>query len=122
MNYFNSPQEAVSVITELLQSKDWETLTSYYDLEELNIDKDKLLSGEYFVEKNQPEASHPAGFWRHKHPFAPGFEYSHHEEAKRDIIKVWLKIEIDEGNNETKIGVDSFLLIKKENGYQIVYE
>lgn len=118
--YFTSPQQSVEIITELLKNENWEILKSYYYLENCSQGViDSMLSGDYFIRKSKPEVAHPGGFWKYKHPFSPGFNYTSHEEIGGDIIKVNLMIEIDQGNGNIQQGISSYFLIKLKNGYQI---
>jgi len=87
--YFPNPESSVEIITQLLLSEDWKTLSSYYYLDEVNQNLlDSLQSGEYFIRKDRPEAAHPGGFWKYKNPFSPGFNYDSHEQMTEDLIKV----------------------------------
>ena len=111
--FFTSPESSVEIITQLLKSEDWKTLSSYYHIENGNQAMiDSLLSGEYFFRKERPEAAHPGDFWKYKHPFSPGFTYSSHEKIAEDLIKVNLIIEIDQGDGIIQTGRDSYLLKK----------
>ena len=121
--YFSGPEESVKIITQLLRTEDWATLSAYYHIPDQDQQLlDSLLSGDYFIRKERPEAAHPAGFWRYRHPFSPGFSYSWHETIKEDLIKVHLVIEIDQGQGMIQTGMDSFLLIKFKEGYKLLPE
>ena len=72
--YFSSPAEAVPIITELLVKKNFKILAKYYDLSDSEVKISEMESGDFFIRKVRPKFSHPAGFWRYKHPFAPGFK------------------------------------------------
>jgi len=121
--YFRSPQESVEIITQLLKSEDWKTLSSYYSFEVQDDELlDSLKSGDYFIRKERPEVSHPGGFWKYRQPFPPGFTYSYQETIAEDIIKVHLEIEIDQGEGMIQRGQDSYLLKKLEKGYQLLPE
>ena len=117
--YFESPAEAVSKTAELLSKKDWETLSRYYDLSETEIAESELTSGKFFVTEEEPEIAHPAGFWRYKHPFAPGFKYQMYETLENNEIRVWVFIEIDQGDGMVQEGRQSFIMKKSDEGYQI---
>ena len=83
--YFKSPKESIEIISNLLRKKEWVELSRYYDLSDSNIDREELESGRFFYATNPPErAAHPGGFWKFKHPFAPGFKYSGHEADGED--------------------------------------
>jgi hypothetical protein len=121
--YFSSPEESVKVISMLLISEDWTTLSSYYYLADSNRDLlDSLLSGDYFIRKDMPETAHPGGFWKYRHPFPPGFTYFSHEQLTEDRIKVNLVINIDQGDGMVQTGKASFLLKKFPEGYKILPE
>ena len=121
--FFPSPETSVEIITQLLKSEDWKTLSSYYYLDDGNQALiDSLLSGDYFIRRKRPDVAHPGGFWKYKHPFSPGFTYSSHEQIAEDIIKVHLTIEIDQGDGMIQTGWDSFVLKKFHKGYKLLPE
>jgi hypothetical protein len=119
--YFSTPQESVEFIAQLLIQEDWETLSKYYFVE--NSDKetiDSLKNGSYFIRDKKPEVVHPAVSWRYKKPFDPNFKYSGHFEEDLARIKVFVGMEIDQGNGMMQQGTYSFYLIKSQNGYQLI--
>ena len=121
--FFPSPEKSVEIITQLLKSENWSTLSSYYYIIDGNQELiDSLMSGEYFIRREMPEVAHPGGFWKYRHPFPPGFTYSSHEIIKENFIKVILIIEIDQGEGLTQVGKASFLLKKFHEGYKILPE
>ena len=121
--FFPSPEKSVEIITQLLKSENWSTLSNYYYTIGVNQELiDSIMSGEYFLRREMPEVAHPAGFWKYRHPFPPGFTYSSHEIIKENFIKVILIIEIDQGEGLTQVGKASFLLKKFHEGYKILPE
>ncbi len=136
--YFDSPRQAVEQITAMLEAKDWPALAHYYDLEGSGIDRAQLVSGEFFWRTERPEVSHPAGFWRYKHPFSPGFHYAWSgsevgianimaapdadtPEGDPGIVKVVLEVEIEQGAGEpVQRGFSEFRMRRSERGYQIL--
>jgi hypothetical protein len=121
--FFPSPEKSVEIITQLLKSENWSTLSNYYYTIGVNQELiDSIMSGEYFLRREMPEVAHPAGFWKYRHPFPPGFNYSSHEKIKENLIKVNLIIEIDQGEGLTQVGKASFLLRKFHEGYKILPE
>lgn len=122
--YFSSTKGAVEIISELLRQQNWAELSRYYDLENTTLNPEELLSGRYFYRPARPEVSHPGGFSRFKEPFAPGFFYDGEILEKSqdgyDIIKVNLRIRIDEGGGVFQEGLDCFFLKKTKNGYRIL--
>lgn len=119
--YFASPEAAIPVITELLRREDWSTLSRYYDLTKTDIERSELESGRFFLRTEQPEGAHPAGFWRYKHPFAPGYKYfSVDDVAAVGVMQVVVAIEIDQGDGTTQRGMSDFLMRQSEHGYQIL--
>jgi len=119
-NFFESPENAVLQITELLLNEQWEELSGYYDLSDDNIMLEELTSGKFFVRTKVPEIAHPGGFWRYKQPFSPGF-ICDFKLIKNNIITVYLKIEIGMGEGRVQKGVDSFKLKKFLGlGYKIL--
>lgn len=120
--FFDSPRQAVDAIRKMLIEKDWASLARYYDLDGSGIDRKTLISGEFFVRTERPEVSHPAGFWRYKHPFAPSFEYSSDSGADQDgIVTVNLSISIDQGSGSpAQEGRDAFQMRQSERGLQVL--
>jgi hypothetical protein len=122
MKYFPSPKEAVPVITELLRQEDFKTLAKYYDLSNSDISPADLESGDFFIEEKRPEVAHPAGFWRYKHPFPPGFKYSGMRPGVRERVHVIsVKISIDQGaESPNQVGYSFFYMIESARGWQIL--
>ena len=122
MYYFASPEEAIPIISGLLGKKDFKTLARYYDLSKSEIKLSELESGDFFIRKERPEIAHPAGFWRYKHPFAPGFKfYSVQATAKDSIYIVEVSISIDQGPDfPEQTGLSYFYMIESEKGWQIL--
>ena len=136
--YFETPRQAVEEITAMLVAEDWPALARYYDLEGSGVDRAQLVSGEFFVRTERPEVSHPADFWRIKHPFHPGFHYAWSgaevdianimsapdadtPEGDPGIVKVVLEVEIEQGAGEpVQRGISEFRMRKSERGYQVL--
>jgi hypothetical protein len=120
--YFSSPAEAVPVITDLLEKENFKTLAKYYDLSNSEINISKLESGEFFIRKERPEVAHPGGFWRNKHPFAPGFKYKSIQSTTREgIYIVEVSIAIDQGpESPEQIGLSYFYMIQSDKGWKIL--
>jgi len=119
--YLPGPEASVEIISQLLLSEDWTTLSSYYYLDDNNKGLiDSLLSGDYFIRRERPEAAHPGGFWKYKHPFSPGFKYESYVQIAEDVVKVNLVIEIDQGDGMIQVGRESFLLKHFAQGYKIL--
>ena len=118
--YFESPQQAVEKIKELLAKEDWHTLARYYDLSNSNILFSQLTSGEYFIRTQEPDVKHPAANWRYKHPFDPAFEYDSYIEQDNNVIQVTMRIIIDDGYDEPVVGIHTFEMIKNDNKYQLI--
>lgn len=120
--WFSSPEEAVPAISEMLRSEDFRRLASYYDLTGSGIDRGELESGDFFIRRERPEVAHPGGFWRYKHPFAPGFKYSGMTSAPGEgVYTIHLRIEIEQGEGSPpQVGLDSFLMIESEKGWQVL--
>ena len=93
LGHFSSPEEAVPIITQLLVKEDFKTLASYYDLSDSGVKLVDLESGDFFIRKKRPEVTHPADFWRFKHPFSPGFKYSSMSNGpKENVYTIHVKI------------------------------
>lgn len=120
MEFFKDPKQAVDLIITMLVSEDWKKLSRYYDLSGTNVDKESLISGDFFIRKKRPEVAHPAGFWRYREPFAPAFSYLSHHTLSDGIVKVTVHVEIDQGGGMIQRGQDSFQLRKSANGYQLL--
>ena len=120
--YFSSPADAVPIITELLKKNNFKTLAGYYNLSNSEIKLSQLESGDFFIRKKRPEISHPAGFWRYKHPFAPGFKYkSVRATAKEAVFIVEVSISIEQGfDSPMQTGLSFFYMIKSDRGWQIL--
>jgi hypothetical protein len=121
-HYFSSPAEAIQIITELLEKKNFKILAKYYDLTNSEIKLNELESGAFFIRKERPEFSHPAGFWRYKHPFAPGFTLNRVQATAKDAVYVIeMTISIDQGFDSPKqIGLSTFYMIKKIKGWKVL--
>ena len=119
--YFSSPQESVELTSDLLIDENWEKLTKYYFLENSGKEiTDSMKNGTYFIRDKRPEVSHPSESWRYKKPFSPKFKYFSHIETEKNIIKVTVSIEIDQGNGMIQQGLSFFYLIRSENGFQLL--
>jgi hypothetical protein len=121
-NYFSSPAEAIPIITELLKKENFKVLAKYYDLSNSEIKLTELESGTFFIRKDRPKFTHPAGFWRYKHPFSPGFTLNRVEAtAKKAVYLVEVSISIDQGSGSPKqIGLSHFYMVKSEKGWKIL--
>jgi len=119
--YFTSPSDAVKQITVLLEDKNWDELAKYYDLTDSQIERASLISGEFFYTEKRPEVAHPEGFWKYKHPFAPGFEFNSMKElAEPGVIEVTVSVEIDQGGGMIQRGLQTFLMRNSDKGYQVM--
>ena len=120
--YFSGPAEAVPIITDLLEKKNFEILSRYYDLSNSDIALTELESGDFFIQKERPEIAHPAGFWRYKHPFAPGFKYQSVRASDKDSIYiVEVSISIDQGaGSPGQMGLSYFYMIKSDKGWKLL--
>ncbi len=120
--YFESPRQAVEAITAMLEVKDWPALSPYYDLEGSDIDRAQLVSGEFFYRTERPEAAHPGGFWRYKHPFSPAFHYvSSAPAGEPGIVTVTLEVELDQGEGSpVQRGLAEFRMRESEHGYRVL--
>ncbi len=120
VKYFDNPPQAVIAIKGMLKASAWEELSRYYDLSGTDIDRARLMSGEFFVREKRPEVSHPGGFWRFKQPFSPQFSYLSHSKVSDEIVEVTVQVEIDQGGGMIQRGMDSFQLRKSAEGYQLL--
>ena len=120
--YFSSPAEAIQIITKLLKETNFKILAKYYDLSNSEIKLSELESGDFFIRKKCPEFAHPAGFWRYKHPFAPGFTFNRIQATAKDAVYVIeASISIDQGSDSPKqIGLSHFYMVKSEKGWKVL--
>lgn len=120
--FFASPKQAVEAIREMQGQEDWASLARYYNLEGSGIDRETLVSGEFFIRTERPEVSHPGGFWRYKHPFAPSFEYAFTTSStEAGVVIVRVDISIDEGSESPmQRGWQEFLMRESKNGFQVL--
>ena len=120
--YFASPEEAVPLIAGMLEARDFGALASYYDLGGSGIDRAELESGAFFIREERPPVAHPAGFWRYKHPFAPGFRFLYAVPADElDVFSVHVEIRIEQGaGSEDQVGLNEFRMIRSAAGWQVL--
>lgn len=122
LKYFTSPEESVLVITDLLKKEDFRTLAAFYELSSSKIKRADLESGDFFIRKERPELTHPAEFWRYKHPFSPGFKFDSIQSTEKEgVYLVRVVIEIDQGIDfPPQKGFSEYYMIKSANGWQIL--
>ena len=119
--YFQSPESAVEQTTVMLKEKNWAALADYYDLSDSPVERSTLISGEFFYTDERPASAHPAGFWHYKHPFPPAFKFQSTRNLEEPgVIEVTVHVEIDQGGGMIQRGMQTFLMRKTENGYQIM--
>ena len=116
--YFSTPQAAVSEVTQLLEARDWQTLSAFYDLTDSGLDKAMLKDGSFFVD--QAAAKIAGGEPRYAHPFALGFQYRATKPIGNDEFEVSLMIEIDNGDGTVRRALDTLYLKAYPEGYQIL--
>ena len=92
--YFESPENAVIVVNQLLEARDWNTLANYYLLDESGPELEELKSGRFFFTEDSSAPQDPMGFWKYLHPFPPGFTYESHEKLENGNVKLAVAIEI----------------------------
>ena len=120
--FFESPKLAVEEIRKMQGEEDWASLARYYDLEGSGIDRQTLVSGEFFIRTERPQLSHPGGFWRYKHPFAPSFKYAFTTSAaEAGVVIVRVDISIEQGSGiPVQHGWQEFSMRESEAGIQIL--
>ena len=81
-----------------------------------------MESGDFFIRKERPEFAHPAGFWRYKHPFAPGFIFNRVQATAKDAVYVIeVSISIDQGSGSPEqIGLSYFYMVKSDKGWKVL--
>ena len=120
--YFSSPAEAIQIITKLLKKENFKTLAKYYDLSDSEVKISEMESGDFFIRKERPEFVHPGGFWRYKHPFAPGFTLNRVQATSNDAVYVIeMSISIDQGSGSPEqIGLSYFYMVKSDKGWKVL--
>lgn len=118
-SFFTTPQEAVTVINQLLESENYPALARYYSVKDGGVEFDILASGAYFLKKEGTETGIPGGFGKFAKPFPAGFRYyAHHPEGR--FIKVTTDYEIDQGDGMVQQALQDFYLIESNKGYQLI--
>ena len=122
--YFSSPEAAVKMTTELLVKEEFKILAGYYDLSDSEIKLSELESGDFFIRKKRPDIAHPAGFWKYKHPFPPGYKFSSSiQTEKENVYKVEVRVAVDQGSGiPEQTGFSYFYMIKSRKGWKILPE
>jgi hypothetical protein len=120
--YFSSPAEAIDIITDLLKKSNFKRLAKYYDLSSSGIKLSELESGDFFIRKVRPEFSHPAGFYRYEHPFAPGFTLNSVQATAIDAVYlIEVSISLDQSSESPdQIGLSYFYMVKSQNGWEVL--
>lgn len=119
--YFDTVEQAVEVATPLLEKKEWGTLARYYDLSDSPVERAELENGTFFYSARVEGFQHPAGFDRYKQPFAPGFKFMRSDETgQKDVVKVTVLVEIDQGGGMTQRGMSEFYMRKHAKGWQFL--
>jgi hypothetical protein len=117
--YFESPEKAVIACNELVRKQDWKTLARYYDLAGTGVKLAELESGEFFIRKERPANADPMGFWKTRHPFPPGFNFTGVEKTDDPaVVKVLVAVEIDQGGGPKQRSVASFFVRKSPQGWR----
>ena len=116
--YFNNPAEAVEILSRLLAASDWKTAARYYDLAGAGIEREELESGRYFLYRDSSSAPPFMKAPAVRRPFAPGFKYERHAADGADRVRVYLKLEIDQGGGMLQKSLHAFRLRKSDAGYQ----
>lgn len=117
--YFRSPTEAVAGMSEMLNASDWKTVARYYDLSGTEIRREDLVTGRFFTNSNStgtPLLNRPGACG----PCAAGFKYERHAPDGPDTIRVYLKMEIDQGDGMVQRSLAAFRMRKSDRGYQVL--
>lgn len=114
--YFNSPQESIPVIKELLAHEEWEELASYYDLSNSKLNENDLLSGKYF----SGEDAMDVGMKFYSHPFSLDSQYESCYALHKDLYVVEMFTDISSEKDVKVKGMQYFFMQKKTGGYQII--
>jgi len=69
----------------------------------------------------RPANADPAGFWRYRHPFPPGFNFLTEQPSKEpNVITVTVFREIDQGGGPAQKILAEYQMRKSAQGYQIL--
>ena len=117
--FFSSPKGAVGLISELISAKKWSQLTRYYHLDDTDVEKERLLSGEFFLLPLEQRVG-PPGVSDIREPFSPGFSYQSHQLEIDGLYRVRVSIAIEQGEGMALRGRDQFWLRRSPSGYQLV--
>lgn len=115
-----SPREAVDVLAELVERRDWAKLARYYDLSEVGIEAWYVLGGYWFTTEPAP---HVAIQWdgtvRFQRPFPPGFTYVSHK-IDGDVATVVVDGSFDPGDGRLQEGPWTFEMRRDEEGWRLL--
>lgn len=124
-----SPEEGVSILADLLDRHDWETLARYYDLsavddaEEVGVNVNEWPTPDpsWFTNEPAPHvAIAPTLHVIYHHPFPPTFEYVDHE-VNGDVATVVVEGTWDPGGDvERQEGRWAFELRRHGDGWQVL--
>ncbi|MSP38632.1 MAG: hypothetical protein EXR70_09095 [Deltaproteobacteria bacterium] len=69
----------------------------------------------------RPANADPAGFWRYRHPFPPGFVFLTERPAnERNVATIVVVREIDQGGGPAQKVLAEFQMRKSARGYQLL--
>ena len=118
--YFPTPSAAVNTTADLLKSKNWTELATYYDLTGTVFDRQDLTQESFFIESEAIEAALSEELEAYKQPFAPDFRFQSARNLGNDIIEVTVITEIPGEDGTIRQGLDTFLLKAHPEGYQLL--
>jgi hypothetical protein len=118
--YFASPEAAVPVISNLLSSRDWATLASYYDVPAGSPLLAELKSGRAFLRADRPSSPQAAGLEEYR-PFAPGSKFVEAvPAADPSVVKVTVAREFEAGGGMKQRALRTFSMRRTAGGYQLL--
>lgn len=120
--FFENPQQAIPIISSLMQDQDWKTLASYYDMNDSKYSIQELESGRNFYREEPPNTIDPFGFWKYKHPFPPGFQFNSQRSLGDNLIEVLVSYKIDQGDGMINEVHQNFTMKKSNQGYQLILD
>lgn len=124
LRYFHDAEETVSRVNGLIESREWETLASFYDLAGSGLSPHELTSGHFFTGENEA-----AGASQEPKPFPAGASFLRVESTgSSDVFKIFVSIDAAPGPVVTAAGptlppeptIVSFPAIRHPQGYRLL--
>mgnify|MGYP006286924711 CR=1 FL=1 len=123
--FFESPEQSVPRIAEMLRQSAWEKLARYYDLSGSRIDRSELTSGRYFLNAPADAREMPPPeneLARYRHPFHPSYRFRGLRSTDDpNVVIVELILEVDQGAGAPpRRSIDEFPMVHHPEGWQVL--